>query len=427
MRRERAKRNKRGGDTGGRASGGGSGRTSRGAAGDTSGGAAGAASGRASATASGRASGERRPWRLLVTGGGTGGHIYPALAIARRAQERYGPVTVLYVGARGGLEAGIVPAAGYDFAELPVSGLVRRRFGQRVAGLWHLGAAELGALSLVRRFRPDVVVGTGGYAAGPVGVAAWLLGVPLVLQEQNAVPGVTNRLLSRVAVGVALPHRDAAAAFPRRARTWIVGNPVRNELVGVDGAAARERMGLPAAGPVVLMVAGSRGSAAFVRLFAEWMQAGPLPACLVFVAGRAHDAAAREATSGGKLPPGVRIVPYLDEVGDAYAAADLVIARAGAMTLAELALLGKPAVLIPSPHVTHHHQDANAAVLERAGAAVVLREEGLQGGRLGTVVAELLDDRAQLDEMAAASRALGRSDALDDLVERVHALAAGAG
>jgi UDP-N-acetylglucosamine--N-acetylmuramyl-(pentapeptide) pyrophosphoryl-undecaprenol N-acetylglucosamine transferase len=254
---------------------------------------------------------------------------------------------------------------------------------------------------------------TGGYASGPVGLAAWLLGVPLVLQEQNVVPGVTNRLLSRVAVGVAGPHAEAAKALSRRARVWVVGNPIRRELMGAERADARRRLDLPGDGQVVLMVAGSRGSAVFVRLLKEWDG----PGLLYFVAGRAHYAAAKPLARDG-----VRVVPYLEDAGLGYAAADLVVCRAGAITLAELAAVGKPSILIPSPHVTHHHQEANAAVFAKAGAAVVLPEAGLDGVRLAAAVRELLDDPQRLRRMAEAGLQLGRPDALDELVERVHAL-----
>jgi UDP-N-acetylglucosamine--N-acetylmuramyl-(pentapeptide) pyrophosphoryl-undecaprenol N-acetylglucosamine transferase len=352
-------------------------------------------------------------WRLLVTGGGTGGHIYPAVAIAQRAMARFEPVEVLYVGAVGGMEATIVPQQGLRFEGVPVSGLVRKKPGEIIRGLLRLGSAEARALRLVRRFRPDVVVATGGYAAGPVGLAAWLAGVPLVLQEQNVVPGVTNRLLSRVAVGVAVPHADAVASFPRRAQVWVIGNPIRRELLEVDRTQARERLRLPADAQVVLMVAGSRGSAVFVRLLNEWNG----PGVLYFVAGKAHYEAAKACEREN-----IRVVPYMEDSGLGYAAADLVVCRAGAITLAELAAVGKPAVLIPSPHVTHHHQEANAAVFAKAGAATVLPEAGLDGARLGAAVGELLRDPERLQAMASAMHRLGRPDALDELVERIHAL-----
>lgn len=402
-------------------------------------------------------------WRLVLTGGGTGGHIYPALAIAEAARRRWRGLEVLFIGARGGMEERLVPAAGWAFEGLPVRGLVRKRPLEALAALAALPAAEARALQLLRAFRPRAVVGTGGYAAAPVGVAAALLRIPLLLQEQNAVPGVTNRLLARLAAAVALPFPESARRFPRGCRTFVAGNPVRPEVGAVSPAEGRRRLGLPAAGPVVLCMAGSRGSATFVRLLAGWLprwRAGTL----LFVSGEAHHRSAlavlaaydraapegpaatalpapaaataavgtgggRPASTGAEPAPAdgcagrVVCVPYLVAVAEALAAADLVVCRAGALTLAELAAAGRPAVLIPSPHVTHRHQEANARVFARAGAAVVLREEGLDGRRLAAVVDDLLGRPSALRSMAAAASALARPRALETIVERLGRIA----
>lgn len=365
-----------------------------------------------------------RPLRLLFAAGGSGGHIYPALALAQAAREALPVADVLFVGARGGMEERLVPAAGFPLVSLAVRGIVRKRLREALAAGWLLGGAVWAALRLVRRFRPDVVVGTGGYAAGPVGLAALLCGVPLVLQEQNAVPGVTNRLLARRAAVVAVPFPEAVAALPRGTRTLVCGNPVRPELLGIEADAARRRLGLPPAGRVVLMVAGSKGSAVFTRLFAGLLP-HPLDATLLFVSGRDHAAAAQGALSGGTARGRGRVVvvPYVERMGDALAAADLVVCRAGALTLAEIALVGKPAILIPSPHVTHHHQEANAAAFARAGAALVLPEPGLDGAALAQHISSLLGDAARRQAMAAAARRQAHPDALARLVAAVGAVA----
>ena len=359
-----------------------------------------------------------RAWRLLVTGGGTGGHVYPALAVARRAAERFAPVEVLYVGSRGGLEGELAPRAGLAFTAISVSGIFRRSPAEAVRGVVRIGGSVRAALGIVRRFNPDVVVGTGGYAAGPVGAAAVLLRRPLVLQEQNVIPGVTNRLLSSFATGVAVPYPDAREYFPPKARLWPLGNPVRTEVLGVERREGRERLGLPAHGPVVLFYGGSRGSAVFVRLFAELLEEWDGAAHLLFVSGEAHHAAVQSAVP--EVPPHVTVLRYLHDMGAALGGVDLVIGRAGGMTLAELAATGRPAVLVPSPHVTHHHQEANAAVFARAGAALVVPEAGLDGRRLGVIVRSLLAEPGRLQAMAAAAAALGRPAALDDLVARIH-------
>ena len=358
--------------------------------------------------------------RLMLTGGGTGGHIYPALAIARACLERCGPGPVLFVGARGGMEQELVPAAGFDFVGLPVRGLVRKRPAEAAAALGPLVAAVLQALGAVRRFRPDVVVGTGGYAAGPVGRAAVLRRTPLVLQEQNAVPGVTNRLLAPFAAAVAVPYPAARAHFPSRTRLLVAGNPVRPGLGAGTPAEARRRLGLPGGARLVLMMAGSRGSAVFVRLLGELLP-HLTDGILLFVSGREHHAAALRAAAGHERR--VRVLPYLEAVGDAWVAADLVVCRAGAMTLAELAAVGRAALLIPSLHVTHHHQEANAAAFAASGAAEVLPEPGLDGRVLAAAIGRLLADPGRRAVLAAAARGLDRPDALRQVVDAILAAA----
>ena len=350
--------------------------------------------------------------RLCVAAGGTGGHIYPALAIARAALDAGVAHEVRFVGARGGMEERLVRAAGFSLHTLPVRGMVRKRPSEWARAAAGLGVSVVRAAVFLRRFRPDVVLGTGGYAAGPVGAAAAALRVPLVLQEQNTVAGVTNRLLARHAARIAVPYPEAAAGFPPGARLVVTGNPIRPELLGVDPAEARRRLGLAAGGRVVLMVAGSRGSAVFVRWLPA-LAAGLREGTLLFVSGGAHHEAARAAADGQAR---VRVVPYLEAMGDGLAAADVVVGRAGAIFLAELAAVGRPALLVPSPHVTHHHQEVNAAVFARAGAAEVLAEPHTNGADLARRITALLGDAQRRQTMAAAARSLARPQALADLV-----------
>ncbi len=378
---------------------------------------------------------QSRALRLLVAAGGSGGHIYPALAIAHGIRQRWPRCQVLFVGARGGMEERLVPESGFALETIPVRGIVRKRPLEAVAAGAFLGGAVIRALSIVRRFRPDVILGTGGFAAGPVGLAAVFLRIPLVLQEQNIVPGVTNRMLARFAAVVAAPYAEARARFPRGTRLLVCGNPVRPELAGIDPFLARRSLGLPPGGRMVLMVAGSLGSAVFTRWFGE-MIPQLRDGTLLFVAGRNHFDAAGVAAAGaaggrdragaaGAEGPRVRVVPYLPDIGLGLAAADLVICRAGAMTLAELAVVGRASILIPSPHVTHHHQEANAQTFARVGAARVLAENDLDGVRLAAVAMELLGDGETRRRMAQAARSLARPDALGRIVEAVGAVAGG--
>lgn len=361
--------------------------------------------------------------RVILTGGGTGGHIYPALAIGARVAERLAPVELLFVGSAGGMEETLVRTQGIDFVGLPVRGMIRKAVLDQVTGAARFGLSVRAALGVVRRFHPQVVVGTGGYAAAPTGIAAVLSGTPLLIQEQNVVPGVTNRWLSRFAAAVAVPLPEAVRYFPPQAKLLVVGNPVRPELLAADRASCRAALGLVDSEPLVVMVAGSRGSAVFVRLWAEWLPYWER-GTLLFVSGQAHYAAAqrvleeRRDRSRGR----VLLVPYAERMGDLLAASDLVVARAGAMTLADLAGVGRPAVLIPSPYVTHHHQEVNADAFAAAGGALVLPEAGLNGRRLGDAVALLLSDGARLAEMGRRARSLYRADALDRIVRKIDIL-----
>jgi UDP-N-acetylglucosamine--N-acetylmuramyl-(pentapeptide) pyrophosphoryl-undecaprenol N-acetylglucosamine transferase len=372
----------------------------------------------ATATAKGRQTGAGAgAVRVVLTGGGTGGHIYPALAIAA---ELGAGVVVGYLGTERGLEARVVPEAGIAFYAVPASGVLGKAPAAMARGA--LGAvAGLGrALSLVRRLRPDVVVGTGGYVTGPVGMAAALAGVPLFILEENARPGVTNRMLARFARHIAVPWAEAAVGFPPSVRTKVVvtGNPVRREVIEADRGEARRRFGLAPDATVLLVVGGSQGAEAIneaVLALVRDREAWPPGAALIWATGPRYHSAVLSRL--GEPPPWARIVPYLDDMPQAYAAADLVVARAGAMTVAELTARGVAAVLVPSPNVTGDHQTANARVLAARGAAVMLGERALAG--LGSTVRALIADRERLARMASASRALGRPDAAATLASLV--------
>ncbi|HEY8489265.1 MAG TPA: undecaprenyldiphospho-muramoylpentapeptide beta-N-acetylglucosaminyltransferase, partial [Thermaerobacter sp.] len=297
--------------------------------------------------------------RVLLTGGGTGGHIYPALAIAVELKRRVPGCEMLYVGTREGLESRIVPRAGLAFATISARGLMRKGPRELVAGILALSRGLIQADRIVARFRPDVVVGTGGYVAAPVALAAVRRRVPVVIQEQNAVPGATNRLLARWAQAVCVPFAEAARFFPEGARVVVTGNPVRPEIVAARREEARARLGLDGTEPVVLVTGGSRGAERVNRAALELAVAvaGWARGVLLWASGERYHGemaaglARRLAEVGCDPGPRVRLFPYIDDMPTAYAAADLYIGRAGATTLAEITARGLPAVLVPSPHV----------------------------------------------------------------------------
>lgn len=369
--------------------------------------------------------------RVMVTGGGTGGHIYPALSIVEGIRARVPAAEFLYVGSARGLEADLVPARGVPFRTVDVHGLAGKALMEAVRGLFFLSWAGLQARKAIREFRPDVVVGTGGYVSGPVCLLAALGRIPLFLQEQNSLPGVTNRFLGRFAGGVAVPDEEARKHFPRGARVLVTGNPVRPDLLQVSRTDARECLRLDADRPVLLIAGGSRGA----RTINEAAVAA-IPAVMgsgrgvqvILITGRTYfdEIGGRlqglSATDGGGS---LRILPYSNEMPLLLAAADLVVARAGGITLAEITARGLPAILVPSPNVSHNHQEWNARVLERHGAARVIKDGLLDGNLLASCVRELLHDDRARTEMASRSRELGRPGALDQIVTAILRLAQG--
>lgn len=364
--------------------------------------------------------------KVLIAGGGTAGHVFPALAVAQHlAAEGH---DVRFAGTRAGQEARLVPAAGFSFVEIEASPFVRT-ISLRAA------MAPVIALRSIRRCRPtveaaDVVVGMGGYVSVPVALAALRARRPLVLHEQNAVPGLANRTLSRPARTVALAFAEAGRAFPRRARTIVTGNPVRESVLAVP--ADRERLAKEAADELeldpslrtVVVFGGSQGALhvnratvdAARRLVREDVQ-------LLLLAGPAHADSVRSSLGSSAGVP-VQVLAFLARMELAYAVADLVVSRAGATTIAELSVCGIPSILIPYPYATGRHQEANARSLRRAGGATMLLDDELDGAVLAERMEALLKDADALRTMGARARAWSRPDAAAALAETV--VAAGA-
>lgn len=358
------------------------------------------------------------PMRVIVTGGGTGGHVYPALAIIDGLRSRHADWAVLYAGSPRGLEARVAPAKGIPFEPVRARGLAGGWWG-RLRALCDLVIGYLQARRLVDRWRPDVVVGTGGYVSAPVVAAAGRRGVPVVLLEQNVTPGKATRWLSRWAAVICCGWPPAAGTL-RAEQVLVTGNPVRRDILAATRAAGRAALGIDPDRPVILVTGGSQGAR---RINEAVLAAAPLwrdrPWTVVHLTGPAHQESAGAATTtalaGGSLV--YRPEAYLEDMAGAYAAADVVVCRAGALTLAEVTARGLPAVLVPYPGAGGHQLE-NAAALAAAGAAVVVPDgEALE--RLGREVAAVMDDPERRRAMTAASAALGRPDAVDRILDAV--------
>jgi UDP-N-acetylglucosamine--N-acetylmuramyl-(pentapeptide) pyrophosphoryl-undecaprenol N-acetylglucosamine transferase len=364
---------------------------------------------------------------LLVAAGGTGGHVFPGLALARTIVQHDPRATVRFAGTTRGIETRAVPEAGFALDLLPILPLSRRLARETLLAPFAAVNGTVAARRLLRQHRFDVVCGMGGYVTLPVAVAARLEGVPVVLHEQNAVPGIANRLAARVARRIAVGVDAAAAAFPPE-RTVVVGNPVRPELAHLDRAALHDEavaaFGLDPSRRTLFVFGGSQGSRrinqAVVAATAHWPD--PAAVQILHACGRRDEVDVRAAWAEAD-PDGrgllVRIVPFVDRMDLAYAAADLALTRAGAITMAELTAAGMPAVMVPLPHATADHQAANARAVAAAGGAVVVEDTALDGPALVAAAAPLLADPDRLAAMAAGMRGQAHPAAAEELAALV--------
>ncbi len=358
---------------------------------------------------------------LLLTGGGTGGHVYPALALAEAARRGDPGCRLLFVGSAAGMEASLVPGA-----EVPFAGLVvrppRGKGPLRIAIALATGAVSLlQAFPVVARFRPDAIVATGGIAASPAVIAGWALRVPVVVLEGNAIPGRINRVLARLSRIVAVRSDAAAAHFPSR-RVVVTGLPVRREVYTATREEGLRAFGLDPNRRTVLVLGGSQGAARLNRAAedAASLLGHRADLQILHQVGRGWAGDRPDPSRGGPgqtIRGGERVdyvrLPYLAHIGPAYACADLVVSRCGATALAEITACGKPAILIPYPFAAEDHQTHNAAPLAAAGAAVMIADREVSGETLAREIAALLDTPGRLGAMAARARAFGRPDAAD--------------
>lgn len=356
---------------------------------------------------------------IVIAAGGTGGHIYPAVAVAREIVGLAPGSSVHFCGSARGPEARIIPREGFAFTPVASGPWRRARPLSLVRGVALAARGAMESRKLLREVKAGVVFSTGGYASAPVLLAAASLRLPAVLHEPNRVPGLVNRVFGRVAAGVAAAFEETAGAFPA-ARVRVTGVPVRRRILERDRDAARRALGLSGSACVTLVLGGSQGASAMNRAVADALprlSSSVAGTALIWLCGRGDFAACERAVRGSTAK--VLLFDYLDDIDDALAAADLVVARGGGSTGAELLALGKPSVLVPYPHATGNHQARNAAALEREGAAVVLMESDLTGATLADTVVRLAADpfrRAELGRRAAAQGRPGAARAVAEMV-----------
>jgi len=355
--------------------------------------------------------------RFLISGGGTGGHIFPALSIANALRRRMPDCEILYVGAEGRMEMERVPAAGYEIIGLPVAGFDRKRLWRNVPVLVKLWKSMRLARRTVRDFRPDCAIGVGGYASGPTLKAAQRAGVPTLLQEQNSYAGVTNRLLAKKAKAICCAYAGMERFFPAESIV-MTGNPVRADLVSCTMSQVKAKLELDfdPRRPVVLVVGGSLGARTINEAIASSLgiitQDG---AQVLWQTGKLY---ADEFAPVAAKCPGVKATAFISDMAVAYKAADIVVARAGAGTISELQLLGKASVLVPSPNVAEDHQRKNAEAMVKAHAADMILDADARE-RLGAAVLALLDNPGRCDRLAANAAKMAMPGADEKIVDKI--------
>ena len=355
--------------------------------------------------------------RVLIAGGGTGGHLMPALAVAQALRELDPGIEPVLVGALRGVEARVFPTRDFRYHLLPVEPLYRRQWWKNLRWPWLAIRLWRDIRRLYAEEQPVAVLGTGGYAAGPVVYWAARAGLPTAVQEQNAFPGLATRLLAGRArhVYLGLPEARPLLRVGARTEVFETGNPIAPPTPERRNA-ARARFGLGAGDRVVLITGGSQGALALNRAVAGWLDSGAkLDGVVLWVTGRGTHA---EFASYHR-PPQALVIDFLDPMADGYAVADLVVSRAGMITVAELCAWGLPSILVPLPTAAADHQTGNARVLGEAGAALLLPEAELTGDRLGTEVHRLLADPERRGAMAEAARRRGRPDASREIASKL--------
>jgi UDP-N-acetylglucosamine--N-acetylmuramyl-(pentapeptide) pyrophosphoryl-undecaprenol N-acetylglucosamine transferase len=354
------------------------------------------------------------PYRVLFAAGGTGGHVYPAIAIADALTGLHQDTRVLFAGTRMHMEWSAVPAAGYDIRPIWISGFHRRLTLQNLLFPVKLMVSLIQSWFIIRDFKPDAVVCCGGYVSGPVGRVAAMLGIPLMLQEQNSFPGVTNRLLGKSARRIFTAFPEAATHFPS-GKVRMYGNPVRSGLQNGDRTKMAGSLGFDPDVTTLLVMGGSGGAGPLNQAVYEHLDTlhNECGLQIVWQCGRRYLPELRNRLDETRYPR-LRLVDFIEDMAGMYALADLVVCRAGAGTLAELALTGKASVLVPSPYVAGNHQHKNAASFASRGAAVLLTDNELSQ-KLGETVAMLAADRSKRIAMSAEALGLSMPEAAETI------------
>ena len=367
----------------------------------------------------------KEPLRVIVSGGGTGGHIFPAVSIANAIKAEYPDAEILFVGAEGRMEMQRVPAAGYKIIGLPIAGFDRKNLLKNVVVLYKIAKSQWKARKIIKEFRPHVVVGVGGYASGPTLKTAGQMGIPTLIQEQNSYAGVTNKLLAKSAKKICVAYDGMERFFPAE-KIIKTGNPVRQNLLDakVTKAEATESFGLDPKKRTVLVIGGSLGARTVNESILQHIEDIREAKDVQFIwqTGKYYSEEIHMALAKEDLVQNMKVTDFISNMDNAYAAADLVISRAGASSISELCLLKKPCILVPSPNVAEDHQTKNALALSTKGAAIFVKDSDARNELIPLALKTVVDD-AQLASLSENVGKLAYHDSAKKIAEEVVKLA----
>lgn len=359
--------------------------------------------------------------KVLISGGGTGGHINPGVAIAKKIKEKHNDANILFVGTEKGLEKKMVPKEGFKIKFITVEGLNKKVSLNTMKSLVVGVKGYIQAGKIIKEFKPDVVIGTGGYVCGPVVLSAFLKGIPTIIHEQNAIPGVTNKILSKIASRVAISFKESEKYFPKN-KVVFTGNPVKEQIITLNREKSREVWGLDKEKPIVFVVGGSRGAKnvnnAIIDIIPRFIEENVQ---LIFVTGENQYEDTIKTLEKNKINvkniKGIKILPFIFNMHEALGACDLIVSRAGATTLSEITAVGIPAILIPSPFVANNHQEYNAIALEENGAAILIKESQLKDNVLSEQIFNIIRNKETLVSMGLNSKKMAVIEAADNIYE----------
>lgn len=364
--------------------------------------------------------------KYLISGGGTGGHIYPALAIASEIKAQNPESEILYIGTKNGLEAELVSKAGFKFETIRVKGMPRKLNKASFIALRELLYGLNQSKKIIKNFKPDIVIGTGGYVSGPVVYQAQKLNIPTLIHEQNAFPGITNKILSRFVDKICVTFEDAKKYFKHPEKVCITGNPIRKEILEINKASAYEKLKINPDKPFILSFGGSGGQKklndCFYDIIKRYKPSDNVQ--IIHVTGtRFYDSFMNRLKNDNiTLSPNIKIKPYFYEMPEALNIVDLIVTSAGAITLAEISAVGVASILIPKGYTAENHQEYNARTFEKSGASIMLLEKDLTSERLNDTIYSIINNKEKLRKMSMNSKRLGKIDASALIVGEIHNL-----